>query len=85
MRFEHLGFAGAGMARGFDFLDEVRRAIGHWYAERHVSDRNYLGPALLSRSPLFQGNLAPKPFTMAAESCLSQSQYRHAPSSRANR
>ena len=30
--------------RGFDFLDEVRRAIGPWYAERHVSDRNYLGP-----------------------------------------
>jgi hypothetical protein len=29
---------------GFDFLDEVRRGIGHWYAERHVSDRNYLGP-----------------------------------------
>ena len=30
--------------RGFDFLDEVKRGIGHWYAERHVSDRNYLGP-----------------------------------------
>ncbi len=27
--------------RGFDFLDEVKRGIGHWYAERHVSDRNY--------------------------------------------
>lgn len=30
--------------RGFDFLDEVKRGIGHWYAERHVSGRNYLGP-----------------------------------------
>jgi hypothetical protein len=30
--------------RGFDFLGEVKRGIGHWYAERHVSDRNYLGP-----------------------------------------
>ena len=30
--------------RGFDFLNEVKRGIGHWYAERHVSDRNYLGP-----------------------------------------
>jgi hypothetical protein len=30
--------------RGFDFLDEVKRGIGHWYAERHVSDRNYLAP-----------------------------------------
>jgi hypothetical protein len=30
--------------RGFDFLDEVKRGIGHWYAECHVSDRNYLGP-----------------------------------------
>jgi hypothetical protein len=29
--------------RGFDFLDEVRRGIG-WYAERHVSDRNYPSP-----------------------------------------
>jgi hypothetical protein len=30
--------------RGFDFLDEVKRGIGHWYAERHVSDRHRLGP-----------------------------------------
>jgi hypothetical protein len=30
--------------RGFDFLDEVKRGIGHWYAERHVSDRHQLGP-----------------------------------------
>jgi hypothetical protein len=30
--------------RGFDFLDEVKRGIGHWYAERHVSDRYRLGP-----------------------------------------
>jgi hypothetical protein len=30
--------------RGFDFLDEVKRGIGHWYAECHVSDRDRLGP-----------------------------------------
>jgi hypothetical protein len=30
--------------RGLDFLSEVKRGIGHWYAEHHVSDRNYLGP-----------------------------------------
>jgi hypothetical protein len=30
--------------RGFDFLSEVKRGIGHWYAERHASDRDYLGP-----------------------------------------
>src|SRR5262249_11433202 len=30
--------------RGFDFLDEVKRGIGHWYAERHASDRDRLGP-----------------------------------------
>jgi hypothetical protein len=30
--------------RGFDFLDEVKRGISHRYAERDVSDRNYLGP-----------------------------------------
>ena len=30
--------------RGFDFLDEVRRGILHWYAECHASDQNQLGP-----------------------------------------
>jgi hypothetical protein len=30
--------------RGFDFLSEVRRAIGHWYAEHNASDRHHLGP-----------------------------------------
>jgi hypothetical protein len=30
--------------RGFDFLDEVKRGIGHWYAECHASDRDRLGP-----------------------------------------
>jgi hypothetical protein len=25
--------------RGFDFLNEVRRGIGHWYAEHHAHDR----------------------------------------------
>jgi hypothetical protein len=31
-------------ARGSDFLDEVKRGIGRWYAERHASDRDRLGP-----------------------------------------
>ena len=30
--------------RGFDFLNEVKRGIGHWYAECHASDRDRLGP-----------------------------------------
>jgi hypothetical protein len=30
--------------RGSDFRDEVRRGVGHWYAERHASDRDRLGP-----------------------------------------
>jgi hypothetical protein len=30
--------------RGFDFLSKVKRGIGHWYAEHHASDRDYLGP-----------------------------------------
>ena len=30
--------------RGFDFISEVRRGIGHWYAERHAEDHNVLGP-----------------------------------------
>ena len=30
--------------RGFDFLDEVKRGILHWYAECHASDQNQLGP-----------------------------------------
>ena len=30
--------------RGFDFLSEVRRGIGHWYAEHHASDRDHFGP-----------------------------------------
>jgi hypothetical protein len=29
--------------RGFDFLSEIRRGIGHWYAEHHASDRDHLG------------------------------------------
>ena len=35
--------------RGFDFLDEVKRGIGHWYAECHASDRDRLGPGCGSR------------------------------------
>jgi hypothetical protein len=30
--------------RGFDFISEVRRGIGHWYAEHHTKDLNHLGP-----------------------------------------
>ncbi len=30
--------------RGFDFLSEVKRGIGHWYAERHAADDERLGP-----------------------------------------
>jgi hypothetical protein len=30
--------------RGFDFISEVKRGIGHWYAEHHAEDRNLLGP-----------------------------------------
>jgi hypothetical protein len=30
--------------RGFDFLSELKRGIGHWYAEHYASDRDYLGP-----------------------------------------
>jgi hypothetical protein len=30
--------------RGLDFLSEVRRGIGHWYAEHHASDSDHLGP-----------------------------------------
>ena len=30
--------------RGFDFISEVRRGIGHRYAELHAEDRNDLGP-----------------------------------------
>jgi len=30
--------------RGLNFLDEVRRGIGHWYAEQHAHEGNALGP-----------------------------------------
>lgn len=29
--------------RGFDFLSEVKRGIGHWYAEHHAADGQVLG------------------------------------------
>lgn len=29
--------------RDLDFLAEVRRGIGHWYAEKHSHDRDNLG------------------------------------------
>jgi hypothetical protein len=37
--------------RGFDFLTEVKRGIGHWYAERHVSDRRDASAGLPLRMP----------------------------------
>ena len=42
---------------GFDFLSEVRRGIGHWYAEQHLHDGEVLGPdaavdiIIMPRSP----------------------------------
>jgi hypothetical protein len=30
--------------RGLDFLSEVKRGIGHWYAEHHAGDGEVLGP-----------------------------------------
>jgi hypothetical protein len=30
--------------RGLDFIDEVRRGIGHWYAEQHAKGDDILGP-----------------------------------------
>ena len=30
--------------RGFDFLSEVKRGIGHWYAEHHAGVGESLGP-----------------------------------------
>jgi hypothetical protein len=30
--------------RGFDFLGEVRRGVGHRYAEHHARDGEVLGP-----------------------------------------
>jgi hypothetical protein len=29
--------------RGLNFLNEVRRGIGHWYAERHTREGDALG------------------------------------------
>jgi hypothetical protein len=30
--------------RGLDFLDEVRRGVGHWHAEQHAHKGDPLGP-----------------------------------------
>jgi hypothetical protein len=30
--------------RGFNFLREVKRSIGHWYAEHNAGDGGSLGP-----------------------------------------
>jgi hypothetical protein len=30
--------------QGFDFLNEVRRGIGHWYAEQHAHDLDHIWP-----------------------------------------
>jgi hypothetical protein len=35
--------------RGCDFLAELRRGIGHWYAEHHASDRDHFGPDAVVR------------------------------------
>jgi hypothetical protein len=36
--------------RGLDFLNEVKRGIGHWYAEHHAGHGEVLGPTPRSRS-----------------------------------
>lgn len=33
--------------RGLDFLDEAKRAIGHWLAERHVCNGGVVGPDVI--------------------------------------
>jgi len=30
--------------RDLDFIAEVRRGIGHWFAEHHAHDSDHLGP-----------------------------------------
>jgi hypothetical protein len=30
--------------QGLDFLNEVGRGIGHWYAEQHANEGDILGP-----------------------------------------
>lgn len=27
--------------RGFNYISEIKRGIGHWYAEHHAEDRNH--------------------------------------------
>jgi hypothetical protein len=46
--------------RGFDFLSEVRRGIGHWYAEQHAMTATTSG-----RTPL--SNLHYAKVTVAAD------------------
>jgi hypothetical protein len=41
--FRHALSGGLAEERGFDYLSEVKRGIGHWYADHYVSDRDYLG------------------------------------------
>ena len=31
-------------ARSLDFIDEVRRGFGRWYAEQHAKEGDILGP-----------------------------------------
>ena len=42
--------------RDLDFIDEVKRGIGHWYAERHASNRDRLDRMPRSRSLLRRGS-----------------------------
>ena len=36
--------------RGFDFLNEVRRGIGHWYAEHNARDRDHIAARCRGRN-----------------------------------
>jgi len=43
--------------RGFDFISEVKRGIGHWYAEHHAEKHNHLGPdAAVARGEIPPGD-----------------------------
>src|SRR5262252_3066754 len=54
--------------RGFDFLDEVKRGIGHWCAERYVSESRLSWTGRCGRDHYYAEVVSQlKPFTMAVE------------------
>jgi hypothetical protein len=42
--------------RDLDFIAEVRRGIGHWFAEHHAHTDVFAHPTPLSKSPSTQGD-----------------------------